>query len=183
METPPRPLLYFGGELRGDYNADGAVNAADYSIWRDNLGSVSKLVADGDHNGVVDDDDRLVWQANYGAVAAPPAMAVAAAAIVSEVETMSEESTPSSFAFVIANDLDVSPETSRSYRPFTRVATLAPNGQRDLLLVRQSRDADGVDHMAPHDVERSESPESNDATPHEWADFDGAFERLGKSLR
>lgn len=184
METPPRSLLYFGGELRGDYNADGAVNAADYSVWRDNFGSTTDLAADGDHNGVVDDNDRLVWQANYGAVAAPPAMAVAASAIVSGVvEATSDVSTPGVFAFVIANDLDLSPETSRSYRPSTRVATLAPRGQRDLLLVSQSRDIIGVDHTADRDDERSEISESSDASPYEWADFDGAFERLGTSLR
>jgi hypothetical protein len=70
MPDPPRPLLYFGGELRGDYNSDGQVDSADYSVWRDSLGSTTNLSADGDHNGVIDAADRAVWQANFGATAA-----------------------------------------------------------------------------------------------------------------
>ncbi len=67
MGAQPRPPLFFGGELAGDYNFDGAVDAADYSVWRDTLGGETNLAADGDHNGVVEEADRLVWAANYGA--------------------------------------------------------------------------------------------------------------------
>jgi GH35 family endo-1,4-beta-xylanase len=57
--------------LVGDYNSDGAVDAADYTVWRDNSGSTSNLAADGDNNGVVNDDDFQVWQSRFGAVALP----------------------------------------------------------------------------------------------------------------
>ncbi|QDU89784.1 Rhamnogalacturonan endolyase YesW precursor [Pirellulimonas nuda] len=69
MQTPPQPLIYFGGELRGDYNNDGSVDAADYTVWRDSLGSVGNPPADGYHNGVVDQSDYGVWRENFGAVA------------------------------------------------------------------------------------------------------------------
>lgn len=55
--------------LVGDYNSDGAVDAADYTVWRDNRGSITNLAADGDNNGVVDDDDFQVWRSRFGAVA------------------------------------------------------------------------------------------------------------------
>ena len=70
MDDPPTPLLYFAGELAGDYNRDGVVNAIDYAVWRD-AAVTQNLAADGDHNGVVDQDDHQVWRANFGAAAAP----------------------------------------------------------------------------------------------------------------
>lgn len=58
--------------IDGDYNADGVVNAADYTLWRD-----GSLLADGNGNGVVDGpeagpgNDYEIWATNYGQVAAP----------------------------------------------------------------------------------------------------------------
>lgn len=55
--------------LAGDYNTDGTVDAADYSVWRDALGStgqVSFAGADGDGDGRVTESDRAVWIANFG---------------------------------------------------------------------------------------------------------------------
>jgi phospholipase/lecithinase/hemolysin len=56
-------LLY----LRGDYNDDGTVNAADYTVWRNTLGDVgSGLTADGNRDGGVDFDDFQLWKSFYG---------------------------------------------------------------------------------------------------------------------
>jgi hypothetical protein len=51
--------------LLGDYNRDGAVDAADYTVWRDNLGTGNSLPNDATPEGVtlVDFD---VWKANFG---------------------------------------------------------------------------------------------------------------------
>ncbi|MGL4512477.1 MAG: glycoside hydrolase family 30 beta sandwich domain-containing protein [Lacipirellulaceae bacterium] len=57
--------------VAGDYNGDGLVNAADYSVWRDALGSTTDLAADGDRNLSVDADDYAVWSAAYAAAGAP----------------------------------------------------------------------------------------------------------------
>lgn len=61
--------------LAGDYNGDGSVGAADYTVWRDSFGSTTDLAADGDGNGVVNDDDRAFWAARYGSTA-PTAAAI-----------------------------------------------------------------------------------------------------------
>jgi hypothetical protein len=54
--------------LPGDYNQNGTVDAADYTVWRDNLGSGASLPND-DTPGVGQDDyDR--WKTNFGNVAA-----------------------------------------------------------------------------------------------------------------
>ena len=52
----------------GDYNSDRTVDAADYSIWQDTLGSFQDLRADGDGNGTVDNSDYDVWRKNFGMV-------------------------------------------------------------------------------------------------------------------
>lgn len=56
-----------GDPLPGDYTGDGVVDAADYTAWRDTLGSTTDLAADGDGDGMIDTDDYDVWVANYGA--------------------------------------------------------------------------------------------------------------------
>lgn len=55
--------------LEGDYNGDGLVNAADYTVWRDTEDSTLLLGADGNQNNTVDEADRLFWQNNYGRTA------------------------------------------------------------------------------------------------------------------
>jgi T5SS/PEP-CTERM-associated repeat protein len=52
--------------LAGDYNDDGRVDAADYTVWRDLLGSTFDPRADGDTNGVIDVADYNIWKANFG---------------------------------------------------------------------------------------------------------------------
>jgi hypothetical protein len=58
--------------LAGDYNRDGLVDAADYTVWRDSLGEfvANYNAADGDGNGRINDGDYALWKANFGG---PPA--------------------------------------------------------------------------------------------------------------
>ena len=54
--------------LLGDYNKNGAVDAADYTVWRNTLGANGfALAGDGDASGVVDAADYEVWREHYGA--------------------------------------------------------------------------------------------------------------------
>ncbi len=53
--------------LAGDYNGDGMVNVADYTVWRDTLGQTgSGLPADGDGGGAVDAADYEFWKQRFG---------------------------------------------------------------------------------------------------------------------
>lgn len=54
--------------LAGDYNGDGLVDAADYTVWRDTLGQAGAgLAADGNGDDVIDGADYEVWKTNFGA--------------------------------------------------------------------------------------------------------------------
>ena len=53
--------------IQGDYNQNGIVDAADYTIWRDTLGqSGANLAADGDRNGTIDAADYDIWKMHFG---------------------------------------------------------------------------------------------------------------------
>ncbi len=63
--------------LLGDFNSDGSVNAADYTVWRDNLGSPESIINNaGDGSGIVDAADYGVWADNYGATSMAPSVAI-----------------------------------------------------------------------------------------------------------
>ncbi|MFO0789497.1 MAG: matrixin family metalloprotease [Pirellulales bacterium] len=54
--------------LPGDYNHNGVVDAADYSLWRDSLGQsvVAGSGADGNADGQITSADFDVWRAHFG---------------------------------------------------------------------------------------------------------------------
>lgn len=58
--------------LLGDYNRDGMVNLADYTVWRDQLGATVTAIgdgADGNLNGEIDLGDYQVWKDHFGQAA------------------------------------------------------------------------------------------------------------------
>ena len=62
-------------DLPGDYNEDGTVDAADYAVWRNQMGSPNSLPND-DTPGV-DHDDYARWKSNFGNVLLHGAGAIA----------------------------------------------------------------------------------------------------------
>jgi hypothetical protein len=58
--------LVLNAGLQGDFNHNGAVDAADYAVWRDTFGSNIDLRADGNGNHTIDDGDYAAWKANFG---------------------------------------------------------------------------------------------------------------------
>lgn len=61
-------------DLPGDFNDDGTVNLADYTVWRNNLGG-SEAVLNGNGNGssTVDVGDYNLWKQHFGESAAAAA--------------------------------------------------------------------------------------------------------------
>jgi hypothetical protein len=63
------PVLkpYFANQLDADYNDNGVVDAADYTIWRNSSGAVGAgFRADANLDGRVDLQDYGRWRASYG---------------------------------------------------------------------------------------------------------------------
>jgi hypothetical protein len=54
-----------GPALPGDYNDDLTVNAADYTVWRNNLNTTADLPND-ETPGFVDESDYTVWKTHFG---------------------------------------------------------------------------------------------------------------------
>lgn len=54
--------------LAGDFNGDMIVDAADYTLWRDNLGAADDSIINDNGDGVpgIDQADYDVWKANFG---------------------------------------------------------------------------------------------------------------------
>lgn len=69
-------LLLSDLTLPGDYNDDGLVDAADYTVWRDTLGDEVNLRADGNNDGLVDPEDLDIWKSNYGRASSQGSMAL-----------------------------------------------------------------------------------------------------------
>lgn len=72
--------------LDGDYNDDGTVNLADYTIWRDNLGAADEtsLMGNGDGLNGVDAGDYTLWKTSFGGTGGAAAGALLGATAVPE---------------------------------------------------------------------------------------------------
>jgi hypothetical protein len=60
-------FLFTEPGLLGDYNGNGTVDAADYTVWRKMLGqSGPDLAADGNGDDQITSEDYFVWRENFG---------------------------------------------------------------------------------------------------------------------
>jgi hypothetical protein len=73
IDTKLLPFVEPGSGVTGDYNTDGVVDAADYTVWRDHLGEVYLPNRDPAATGVIGEADYQTWVSNYGSSAASSA--------------------------------------------------------------------------------------------------------------
>lgn len=71
--------------ITGDSNSDGSVDAADYVLWRNTVGSTTDLRADANLNGIVDAPDYQLWRSSFQP--ATPGLGTSAADAVPEPAT------------------------------------------------------------------------------------------------
>ena len=63
------PVAATPTDILGDYNGNGTVDSADYTVWLSTLGEQVVSVgdgADGNFNGTIDEGDYGVWKQNFG---------------------------------------------------------------------------------------------------------------------
>ena len=68
--------------LPGDYNNDGLVDAADYTVWRDNLGAPAGALRNDFAGGAIGAPQYDAWAANFGATLPLPSLAVPEPSVV-----------------------------------------------------------------------------------------------------
>ncbi|TWT85946.1 Cohesin domain protein [Posidoniimonas polymericola] len=119
--------------LAGDYNSDGRVDAADYSLWRGSQGAAVPAFtsADGNGDGMVDNADRAVWRQNYGATLPAPIPALAPAleapiAASAPIDSDSAELEPPSAAASETSSSSQSLEAALVDPPFNLLAPPQP---------------------------------------------------------
>ncbi len=67
FELQTNALVLYLTVQPGDYNLNGVVDAADYTLWRDSFGQTgSGLAADGNRNGSIDAGDYDIWKTHFG---------------------------------------------------------------------------------------------------------------------
>ena len=60
-------LVLVSDGIVGDFNRDGTVDAADYTVWRNSLGQIGNTAADANEDNIVDVDDYNLWNDYFGA--------------------------------------------------------------------------------------------------------------------
>lgn len=59
-------LVLVSDGIAGDFNRDGTVDAADFTVWQDSLGVTGNTAADANEDNIVDAEDYEFWRANFG---------------------------------------------------------------------------------------------------------------------
>jgi hypothetical protein len=162
LAPPPSP--------NADFNGDGTVNAADYTVWRDSKGTnvTPGEQGDADFNGQVDQQDYIIWKQQFGTSpdagggagagdAAVESLAPAAAALV---EPSVAKQSPSLASFGL--DSTTAPETlARGHavdRPSRRTLDAAFESG-ELLLVAYGRSPEATAGTVQElELEASERP-------------------------
>ncbi|TWT47413.1 beta strand repeat-containing protein [Botrimarina hoheduenensis] len=64
--TPGSVALDVVSALPGDYNNDGSVDAADYTVWRDNVGAAAGALVNDIDGGPIGTAQYATWRVNFG---------------------------------------------------------------------------------------------------------------------
>jgi hypothetical protein len=178
MSIPPQPLMFFGGELSGDYNADHSVDAADWVTWQKLLGT-SQLTADGDHDGNVDSGDYSVWQNYYGEMSTPGSGNGHLAASPSATPSELSVETGSASQVLTLDDVRIFASNSAQRRlTFATQSTSGFDQRRPSLLL--TRGSVVTNHVAEESLAPSTKLQRDDADGSDLIDgLDAAFDAFG----
>lgn len=67
LARTPTSINVFVAGIPGDFNRNGIVDSADYTVWRNTRGQTgAALAADADNSGAIDQSDYNIWRAHFG---------------------------------------------------------------------------------------------------------------------
>jgi parallel beta-helix repeat protein/predicted outer membrane repeat protein len=121
-ESQPKSVL-------GDYNLNGTVDAADYTVWRNTLGQTGLVLysgADGDGDGSITISDYDVWKSHFGESLPPEAGGGAATHTLTELAIKGGEAIVPVPAESIAAPVEAKVDVERA----SNWAILAPRSAR-----------------------------------------------------
>jgi len=181
--------------LPGDYNHNLVVDAADYAVWRDTLGSTVDLRADasgatvGVPDGVVDEYDYAFWKANFGNALGDGSGAIGAGPEQQTAEAESAAGRASRGTREMAGELRLVGElAARPTDPARRSCptvedcdAMSPSEMDDALVVRLARSQDRAEARSSDSasIDAQEGDEPNDCGG--TASLDAAFEMIGRA--
>ena len=164
--------------LPGDYNRNGTVDAADYTVWRDTLGQsvAPSSGADGNGDQQVNQVDYDLWAANFGMTLPPPAEAEST--VVTATEPAAEASLLNNSPALSPDGVQqldagfallLTPNSSTAAPASVSLEQTTPSeSQTDselLLLLVESIDADQTQGIDANDEALAEEEEAEEATP------------------
>ena len=172
-----RVIEFFGlaalSRPTADFNGDGAIDAADYVIWRKNKGTnvLPGTLGDADGNGMVDDADYQIWRAQFGTT--PGAVGSAlfpAAAQSSATFSQNDARAPQLFAAPqLAARHSSLTARPRAFVGHTQVSAAQPHERWDLLIATLAADrkanAEDDANRFPANSDRKESEPGDPETP------------------
>lgn len=158
--TPPPP--------NADFNGDGTVDAADFTVWRDsrNQNVTPGELGDANFDGHVDDADYAIWQQQFGtspgAAAALPGAAATRAIMSASAAATSSVFT--SFGAGGAGDVDKSQSHTRpAFSTPKRQPSSSTSTQQLLLIARNPSDNKRLQNSAlPADLSSDQRPPSSE---------------------
>lgn len=155
--------------LSGDYDGSGVVDAADYTVWRDQLGDVVAFYdgADGDGSGIVEEIDYTIWQQSFGTSLPPEEASLVVASNVGAVLSGEVGSVQD------LGGLYVSRESQAAFSPEVRASEKNVTMLRSDVVVSQPR---------PHEETALRQVEITFAGDDEVDVTDAAFGELGTAL-
>ena len=159
------------GFLPGDYSANGIVDTADYTMWRDSLGSTTDLRADGNGDGVVNTFDYSLWKDNFGQTLPPPGAGRGAAAIEPVAEVI-DEVVPESVASIAApNTVKADTAKVAGFAIFKARSARRDSGSRPSKRINSFGSAESVGDNLPLTLAIDHCQRSS------WQDFSVASDR------
>jgi pimeloyl-ACP methyl ester carboxylesterase len=171
-----------GGAIAGpgDYDGDGVVTAADYTVWRDHLGSTPAPFrdADGDGTGTVAAADYNLWKANFGATYGSGSAAVVSIEI--EVSAGAAATIPTDLTPMLLAEIDMA-FSEANEEDVDEISPIAADARTDALLLLLADSSAGKANAVGDDafeVVREENDVLENELPiHE--SFDAALALLG----